>query len=97
MESGMDAEEMSRFTTAKNDIHQRLFRLESILLDQLLSEAADKGDISPMDAEEQRRVVFALVCALHGLKREFGGAIDARQAEPIIRSLTRALVHGLRG
>ncbi|WP_158799087.1 TetR/AcrR family transcriptional regulator [Pedobacter sp. L105] len=95
-DSGMDSDEMSRYTKVKRIIHKRIFNLESSLLTRVLNEAIEKGELKVIPVEELETLVYVLLSSLHGLKREMIIEDDFSGIEITVKVLINALMNGLK-
>lgn len=96
METGMNADEMSSYHKAKQEIHQRILQQEGALLSKLLTTGMERGELRAMSAKELKSMVFVLLGSLHGLKREILLTGDFTQIQPAIDTLTQLVIYGLK-
>ncbi len=96
LDTGMDAEEMSTYKKAQYVIHKKIMEQEGDLLQQVITDGIRKGELRKMNKEDQQILIFVLLSSVRGLKREMVIENDFSGAEPAIRVLTQALIHGLK-
>jgi len=87
LETGMNAEEISRYTKKKQAIQKKMRKEEATLLHQILNEGALKGEIKVLNPTEQDTLVFVFATSLRGLKREL--LFYNNRIEPAIDMLVR--------
>ncbi|HWK06862.1 MAG TPA: TetR/AcrR family transcriptional regulator [Puia sp.] len=96
MDIGMDAAEMSDLNKTKQAIHQRIMKLESALLDQILTGGMEKGELRVMNQKDKEAMIFVLLNSLHGIKREVVIDNDFSRIDFLVDALTRMVIDGLR-
>jgi len=70
IETGLDAEEMSRHAQFMNDVHRRMMQAETELLKPMLQAGAKAGEIRPLKPREQESLIFVLQSGVRGIRRE---------------------------
>lgn len=68
---------------------------ESLILNQILSDGMNDGELQKLDKKEQDILVFVLISGLHGLEKEME-IEKGYNLEPAIRTLTNMILNGLR-
>ncbi len=96
VDSGMDADELSRYTKVKRIIHKRIFKQEGELLRKVLASGIEGGELVDMSAEEQNSLIYVLLSNLHGLKREMIIDGNYSQIEHTVNALIKALMRGIK-
>ena len=96
IENSMDADEMSNYNKAKQDIHKRLMKQEGTILNEVLVEGVIKGELRTMTKKEQDNIIYILLSTLRGLKREMVFDDDFSRVEETVDTLTNMVVHGLK-
>ncbi|AHF17127.1 TetR/AcrR family transcriptional regulator [Niabella soli] len=71
MEAGMDAELFSKYTEQKKALHRRYLEKETLLLQQLLLEGANRHEINLSNNKQLGEAIFIFLSALRGMNREF--------------------------
>ncbi|PUZ26933.1 transcriptional regulator, TetR family [Chitinophaga costaii] len=97
MESGMNADEISRHTKTINDIHIQLMNAESDLLKAVFAEGMQKGEIRPLTAMEQDTLIFILLSGIRGIRREMRNKEDFSHLKPTVDVLTAMTMKWLNG
>jgi AcrR family transcriptional regulator len=95
LDMGMDADELSRFSQAKIRHHNQIIKLETGLIEQILAFGIQHGQIKTMTKAQQERVIFVLLCGLHGIKREIRLINSYDNMEDIVQTFTCIMMHGL--
>jgi len=96
IEAGMDANEMSAYTKAKQAIHHQVMARKSEILTEIISGSVKKGEIAKQNDKERDVLIFVLLSALQGLKREMIIENDFTVIEAAINSLTMMVTRSLR-
>jgi AcrR family transcriptional regulator len=68
---------------------------ESLILNQILTDGMNDGELTQVDKKEQDILVFVLLSGLHGLEKEME-IEKGYNLEPAIRTLTNMILNGLR-
>lgn len=93
---GMDAEALSQFQKTKIIHHNLIIRQESTLLEALLTEGMNKGELRKMSASELDTLIWVLLSSLRGLKRELELEGDWEKAIPAVDLFTCMAIYGLK-
>jgi AcrR family transcriptional regulator len=96
LDVGMDADAFSNFKKTQIIHHNRIIRQESTLLEALLTEGINKGELRKMQAPELEVLILVLLSSLHGLKRELDLENDYAKVVPIVDMFTRMAMYGLK-
>ena len=70
IETGMDAEEISRHSQVMTELHKRLMRQETSLLKKVLSEGSKSGMVRELKPKESGMLIFIILSGIRGVKRE---------------------------
>jgi AcrR family transcriptional regulator len=97
IEISMDADEMSNYNKTKQDIHRLLMKQEGIILNGIIVNGVIKGELRNLNKKEQEAIIFVLLSALRGLKREMALDDDFSKVETVVDSLTNMVIYGLKG
>jgi AcrR family transcriptional regulator len=92
IEAGMNVEEKSKHARLKSAQHQRIIKLESSLLKQILTDTAKKGEISSMKPAEQDRLIFILLGSIRGIRNEMWLEDDFSKLSAVAGSLTDMVI-----
>ncbi|NLR67971.1 TetR/AcrR family transcriptional regulator [Chitinophaga varians] len=95
MELGMDAEALSRYNETKKAVHLRYLQQEKVILQQLLIQGGEDGDIKPLKTAELEEAVFIFLSALRGMNREINVFGAAEQADRMLPAFCRLFLRGL--
>ncbi|WP_343746064.1 helix-turn-helix domain-containing protein [Chitinophaga sp.] len=95
MELGMDAEALSRYNETKKAVHLRYLQQEKVILQQLLIQGGEDGDIKPLKTGELEEAVFIFLSALRGMNREINVFGAAEQADRMLPAFCRLFLRGL--
>jgi AcrR family transcriptional regulator len=96
LDVGMDADALSDFNKAKVIHHNLVIRQESALLEQLLTNGMNKGELRKMPASELEMLILVLLSSLRGLKRELELESSSEKDMPAVEMFTRMAMNGLR-
>ncbi|MFY0254650.1 TetR/AcrR family transcriptional regulator [Chitinophaga sp. 30R24] len=96
LDVGMDAEALSNFNKTKVVHHHLIIRQESTLLEQLLTDGMNKGELRKMSASELEVLILVLLSSLRGLKRELDLESDSEKVVPAVNTFTRMAMYGLK-
>lgn len=97
LDLGMDADMLSKFQKTKLVHHNLIIRQESSLLEQLLTDGMNKGELRKMAASELEVLILVLLSSLRGLKRELEMGSDFEKCGPAVDMLTRLAMYGMKG
>jgi AcrR family transcriptional regulator len=92
---GMDADALSNFQKTKIVHHNLIIRQESILLNGLLRDGMDKGEVRKISASDLDMLILVLLSSLRGLKREMEFEGNSEKILPAVEMFTRMAMHGL--
>ena len=95
LEAGMDADALSHFNKTRIVLHNRIVAQESALLETLLTEGINKGELRKMTAPELEILIMVLLSSLRGIKRELELEDDTVKAVPAVDMFIRMAMHGL--
>ncbi|WP_316836620.1 TetR/AcrR family transcriptional regulator [Pedobacter nutrimenti] len=95
LDVGMDANTLSDFNKTKIVHHHLIIRQESKLLEALLTEGMDKGEVRNMSASELEMLIYVLLSCLRGLKRELDLDNDAQRLVSAVDMFTHMAMRGL--
>ncbi|HXO74083.1 MAG TPA: TetR/AcrR family transcriptional regulator [Puia sp.] len=96
LDVGMDADTLSKFQKTKIVHHNLIMRQEGAMLEQLLTDAMNKGELRKMSASELEMLIFVLLSSLRGVKLELVMDGDPGKLVPAVGMLTRILVGGMK-
>ena len=96
LDLGMDADALSNFNKAKMAIHNLIVRKESALLETLLTDSMNKGELRKMQAPELEMLIMVLLSSLRGIKRELELEDDTVKAVPAVDTFIRMAMYGLK-
>jgi AcrR family transcriptional regulator len=95
METGMDAEALSRYNETKKDVHLRYLQKEKVIVQQLLIQAAESGEIKQLKASGLEQSVFIFLSALRGMNREITMFGTIEQPEQALTAFCQLFYRGL--
>ncbi|MDN5288787.1 MAG: transcriptional regulator, TetR family [Mucilaginibacter sp.] len=96
LDVGMDADALSEFQKAKIVLHHLIVRQESALMEQLLTDGMNKGEVRKMSAPELEMLILMLLSSLRGLKRELELEGDYEKAVPMVDTFIHMAMNGLK-
>lgn len=96
METGMDADEISKHREAMTALHKRLVKLETAVVKKFLSASAKQNEIRVLSSKEQETFIFILLSSVRGIKREIAHENNISKINSAINTLTNILIHWLR-
>ena len=96
LDVGMDADTLSKFQKTKIVHHNLIMRQEGAMLEQLLTDAMNKGELRKMSASELEMLIFVLLSSLRGVKLELVMDGDPGKLVAAVDMLTRILVGGMK-
>ncbi len=96
LDVGMDADALSEFQKAKIILHNLIVRQESALMEQLLVDGMNKGELRKMAAPELEMLIMVLLSSLRGIKRELELEDDTVKAVPAADMFIRMAMYGLK-
>ena len=96
LDAGMDADALSAFQKTKIALHHLIVRQESALLEQVLTDGIDKGELRKMPAPELEMLILVLLSSLRGLKRELELEGNFEKAAPMVDTFIRMAMYGLK-
>lgn len=96
LDVGMDADALSNFQKTKLVHHHLIIRQESALLEQLLTDGINRGELAAMPAPEMETLIFVMLSSLRGLKRELDLENNAEKLVPAVNMLTGMAMNGLK-
>ncbi len=96
LDAGMDADAFSNFQKAMVVHHNLIIRKESTLLEQMLTDGINKGELREMSASELEVLIMVLLSSLRGLKRELELESDSVKLVPAVDMFTRMAIYGLK-
>jgi AcrR family transcriptional regulator len=96
LDAGMDADALSHFNKTRVILHNRIVGQESALLETLLTDGMNKGELRKMSAPEVEVLIMVLLSSLRGIKRELELEDDIVRAVPAIDMFIRMAMHGLK-
>lgn len=70
IESGMDTEEISRYSQVMTELHKRLMQQETSLLKKVLSDGSRNSTIRELKPKESGMFIFIILSGIRGIKRE---------------------------
>jgi AcrR family transcriptional regulator len=76
-------------------IRRRFVKQESLLLNEILNEGIEKGELKPLRPKDQEVLVFVLLSGLMGLEKEMV-LEKGYDLEPAIQTLSHTILHGLK-
>lgn len=95
MEAGMDAEALSRYNEAKKDVHFRYLRKEQVIIQQLLIQGGEAGEIKQLDAAGLEQAVFIFLSGLRGMNREITLFGTIEQPDRMLPAFCQLFYRGL--
>jgi len=95
LDVGMDANALSDFNKTKIVHHNLIISQESKLLEALLTEGMEKGEVRYMPVSELEMLIYVLLSCLRGLKRELDLDNDAQRLVSAVDMFTRMAMQGL--
>ncbi|TDX01532.1 TetR family transcriptional regulator [Dinghuibacter silviterrae] len=93
MWAAMTAEEQSRHGRVMTGLHQKLIYHEGLILNEVLTEAARRGEIRAISPGDQDMLVFLISSGIRGLRREVYELGDPHDLKAALRLLTDMVVH----
>jgi AcrR family transcriptional regulator len=96
LDTGMDADAISNFNKTKVVHHNLIMKLEGNLLRQILKDGIEKGELTPIEKNEEDTLIFVLLSSVHGVKRKMLMENHFKNIEPVVDALTRLVLHGLK-
>ncbi len=96
LDAGMDADAFSNFQKAKVVLHNLIIRQESTLLEQVLTDGMNTGELRKMSASELETLIMVLLSSLRGLKRELELESGFEKIVPAVDMFTRMAMNGLK-
>ncbi|WP_426669968.1 TetR/AcrR family transcriptional regulator [Mucilaginibacter sp. McL0603] len=96
LDAGMDADAFSNFQKTKVVLHNLIIRQESTLLEALLTDGMNKGELRKMSASELEMLILVLLSSLRGLKRELELESDYGKVTPAVDMFIRMAMYGLK-
>ena len=96
LDAGMDADAFSNFQKAKVVLHNLIIRQESTLLEQMLTDGMNTGELRKMSASELETLIMVLLSSLRGLKRELELESGFEKIVPAVDMFTRMAMNGLK-
>ncbi|ANI88498.1 hypothetical protein A9P82_03800 [Arachidicoccus ginsenosidimutans] len=88
LETGMDADEISKHATAMITIHKLLMKQEASLLKKVLSASAKSGEVRALKPKEQDTFTFIIQSGIRGIKREMSHDNDFSKLNTTVDILT---------
>jgi len=95
LDVGMDANALSDFNKTKIVHHNLIISQESKLLEALLTEGMEKGEVRYMPVSELEMLIYVLLSCLRGLKRELDLDNDAQRLVSAVDMFARMAMQGL--
>lgn len=89
LETGMNAEEISRYAQRKLVAQKKIRKEETTLLHRILSQGVDRKEIPALDTKTQDTVIFIFTSSLRGIKREMSLENNYTRMEPSIDMLVK--------
>lgn len=96
LDVGMDADALSEFQKTKIVLHHVIIRQESALLEALLTDGMNKGELRKMPASELELLIMVLLSSLRGLKRQLELEDGSEKIVPAVDMFIRMAMHGLK-
>jgi len=96
LDVGMDADAMSHFNKTKIVHHNFIMKQEGAILSGVITGGIKNGELRDMDEKAQETLIFVLLSSLHGLKREMVMENNFEGIEPVVKTLARMVMHGLK-
>lgn len=96
MESGMDAEEITRYSSTINRFHKKLMAEEATLLKKIFANAAAKGEVRSLSVSEEEDLIFILLSSVRGIRRELRNNNDFSKLESVMAMLTQLTMEWMR-
>jgi AcrR family transcriptional regulator len=96
LDVGMDADALSNFNKTKMALHSLIVRQESALLEAILTDSTNKGELRKMPAPEMEMLIMVLLSSLRGIKRELELEDDTVKAVPAVDTFIRMVMYGLK-
>jgi hypothetical protein len=76
-------------------VHLKYLQQEKVILQQLLIQGGEDGDIRPLKAGELEEAVFVFLSALRGMNREINLFGAGEQADRMLPAFCRLFLRGL--
>lgn len=96
MWTAMSAEEQSRHGRVMANLHSRLIYHESMILNEILGNAARRREIRAISPGDQDMLVFLISSGIRGLRREIFELDDPHDLKAALQLLTDMVVKWLR-
>jgi hypothetical protein len=92
----MSVEEQSRHARVMAVLHNRLIFHESIILNEILADAARRKEMRAISPGDQDMLVFLISSGIRGLRREIFELNDPHDMKAALRLMTDMVVKWLR-
>ena len=96
LDIGMDADTLSRFHQTQIIHHNQIIQRESALLQLLLADGMERGELREIDKGEQDILIFVMLSSLHGMKREMTMEDSFEKTDPAVKAFARLVMQGLK-
>jgi len=96
MWASMDSDEKTKHTKAMDTLHKKLIHKESILLNEILTDALKRKGIRSITAAEQDMLAFLVSSGIRGLRREIYDHHDPHDLQAAVRLLTDMIAKWLK-
>jgi AcrR family transcriptional regulator len=96
MWAAMSAEEQSRHVRAMATLHNKLIYHESMILNEILADAARRKEMRAISPGDQDMLVFLISSGIRGLRREIFELHDPHDMKAALQLLTDMVVKWLR-
>lgn len=96
LDMGMDADAISQLNKTKVIHHKLIMKLEGELLGEILTGGIKRNELKPLSKKEKDTLIFVLLSSLHGLKREVSLENNFDNIKPIVQTLSRMVIYGLK-
>lgn len=92
LETGMNASEISQYEQKKRAVRVKIRKEEAILLSNILSNGANKGEFPPLSAPRLDNLCYIITSSLRGLRREMVMENNYTRMEPAIAALVQMIM-----
>lgn len=94
IDTGMDANEISDYIKAKNNMHTRFRQLEIPLLKGILDFGTKAGILRAIPPKEQDSLILVWLSSMQGFKKEMILKKNSNFIEPAVKMLTSLIISG---
>lgn len=95
IESGLEKEELSKFSTIMWKVHQKMMQAETDLLKKVIRESVTTREIREPDADALDTLLFVLLSSIRGIRRESAIEGYTNQWQNGVTMLTKFVIREL--